>query len=74
MEVTDEDWSGTLEFLLELSDDPYSYQEITDNSWSFKIRNRGKQNEYQQVSTYNAFLRKNFQYLPTNSDDEIVQQ
>jgi hypothetical protein len=40
--VTDNKWSGTVEMLLGLDVDPYSYDSITDNLWSFKIRNRGK--------------------------------
>jgi hypothetical protein len=39
---TYEDWSGTLELLLGLRADPFDNQEITDNPWSFKIRNKGK--------------------------------
>jgi hypothetical protein len=40
--VIDDEWSGTLEMLLGLDDDPYSYEDITDNPWSFKIRNEEK--------------------------------
>jgi hypothetical protein len=51
--------------LLGLDGDPYSYDDITDNSLPFKIRNKGKENEYIQFSTYSiptlvfveAFLR-----------------
>jgi hypothetical protein len=58
--VTDDDWSGTVEMLLGLDADPYSYDDITDNSWPFKINNKGKENEYmsggdidyQQILTY----------------------
>jgi Plant mobile domain len=32
--------------LLGLDTDPYSYDDITDNSWPFKTKNRGKENEY----------------------------
>jgi hypothetical protein len=46
--VTDDEWSGTVEMLLGLDADPYSYDDITDNSWPFKIRNRGEENEYIQ--------------------------
>jgi hypothetical protein len=34
--------------LLGLDVDPYSYDDITDNPWPFKTRNRGKENEYIQ--------------------------
>jgi hypothetical protein len=34
-----------LEMLLELDDDPYSYENIIDNSLSFKTRNKRK-NDY----------------------------
>jgi hypothetical protein len=44
--VTDNEWSRTLEMLLRLDVDPYSYPDITDNPWSFKTRNRGKENEF----------------------------
>jgi hypothetical protein len=30
--MTDDEWRGTLEMLLGLDDDPYSYDDITDNS------------------------------------------
>jgi hypothetical protein len=30
--VTDDEWSGTLEMLVGLDGDPYSYDDITDNS------------------------------------------
>jgi hypothetical protein len=48
--VTDDEWSVTVEMLLGLNSDPYSYQDITDNLWLFKTRNRGKENEYIQFS------------------------
>jgi hypothetical protein len=44
--VTDDEWSGTVEMLLGLNSDPYSYQDITDNPWPFKTRNMGKDNDY----------------------------
>jgi hypothetical protein len=44
--VIDDEWSGTLEMLLGLDGNQYSYEDITDNPWTFKIRNRGKENEY----------------------------
>jgi hypothetical protein len=44
--VTDDEWSGMLEMVLWLDADPYSYDDITDNSWPFKIRYEGKENEY----------------------------
>jgi hypothetical protein len=44
--VIDDDWSGTIEMLLGLDVDPYSYDDIIDNLWPFKTRNRGKDNEY----------------------------
>jgi hypothetical protein len=40
--VTDDDWSVTVEMLLGLDVDPYSYVDINDNSWPFKIKNMGK--------------------------------
>jgi hypothetical protein len=75
--VTDDEWSGTVEMLLGLDTDPYSYDDITDNPWPFKTRNRGKENEYIQFSTFSirlACLRKHFQELPPNSDDETVRR
>jgi hypothetical protein len=51
--MTDDELRGTLEILLGLDDNSYSYEDITDNSWSFKIRNREKENEYVQFLTYN---------------------
>jgi hypothetical protein len=48
--VTDDDWSETVEMLLGLDADPYSYDDITDNPWPFKIKNRGKENEYTHFS------------------------
>jgi hypothetical protein len=42
IEVTDDEWSGMLEILFGLDADPYSYDDITDNPWSFKRKNRGK--------------------------------
>jgi hypothetical protein len=44
--VTDDEWSGTVEMLLGLNSIPYIYQDITDNPWPFKIRNKRKENEY----------------------------
>jgi hypothetical protein len=73
--VTDDEWSGTVEMLFGLDADPYSYDDITDNSWSFKIRNRGEENEYIQFSTFSirlACLRKRFQELPPYLDDDTV--
>jgi hypothetical protein len=61
--VTDDEWSGTLEMLLGLNDDLYSYNDITDNMWSFKIKNKEKENKYVQFSTYSIrllCLRKHF--------------
>jgi hypothetical protein len=40
--VTDDEWGGTLEMLLGLDADQYSYPDITDNLWPFKTRNKGK--------------------------------
>jgi hypothetical protein len=54
--VTDDEWSGTVEMLLGLDTDPYSYDDIIDNSWSFKTRNRGKENEYIKFSTFSIRL------------------
>jgi hypothetical protein len=41
--VTDDEWSGTVEILFGLDADPYSYDDITDNLWLFKIRNGGRE-------------------------------
>jgi hypothetical protein len=49
--VTDDEWSGTVEMLLGLDTNPYSYDDITDNPWPFKTRNRGEENEYIQYPT-----------------------
>jgi hypothetical protein len=54
--VTDDDWSRTVEMLLGLDVDPYSYDDITDNSWPFKTKNRGKENEYIQFSIFSIWL------------------
>jgi hypothetical protein len=75
--VTDDDWSGTVEMLLGLDDDPYSYDDITDNPWPFKIKNKGEENEYTHFSIFGirlSYLRKHFQELPPNSDDDTVQR
>jgi hypothetical protein len=32
--------------LFGLNGDPYSYDDITDNPWLFKTKNKGKENEY----------------------------
>jgi hypothetical protein len=50
--VIDDEWSDTLEMLLKLDGDPCSYNDITDNLWTFKTRNKGKENEYVQFLTY----------------------
>jgi hypothetical protein len=39
--------------LLGLDDDPYSYDDIIDNLWPFKTKNKRKENEYVQFLTYN---------------------
>jgi hypothetical protein len=54
--VIDDNWSGTLEMFLRLDGDPYSYEDITDNLWPFKTRNKGKENEYIQFSTFSIRL------------------
>jgi hypothetical protein len=54
--VIDDEWSGMVEMLLGLDVDPYNYDDITNNLWSFKIRNRGKENEYIQLSTFSIWL------------------
>jgi hypothetical protein len=67
----------TLEILLGLDDDPYNYDNITDNSWPFKTRNKGNENEYVQFSTYNirlSCLQKYFQKLSVCSDDKSVRR
>jgi hypothetical protein len=49
--------------LLGLNDDLYRYNDITDNLWSFKIKNKEKENKYIQFSTYSirlSCLRKYF--------------
>jgi hypothetical protein len=64
-----------VEMLLWLDVDPYSYDDITDNPWSFKIKNMGKENEYIQFSTFSirpSCLLKYFQELPPYSDDDTV--
>jgi hypothetical protein len=75
--VTDDEWSGTLEMLLRLDVDSYSYDDIIDNLWSFKTRNRGKENEYVHFSTFSirlSCLRKHFQELSAYSDDKTVRR
>jgi hypothetical protein len=75
--VTDNEWNGTLEMLLGLNDDPYSYDDITDNLWPFKIRNKEKTNEYVQFLMYSirlSCLRKYFQEMSAYSDDESIQR
>jgi hypothetical protein len=72
---TDDEWSVMLDMLLGLDDDPYRYDDIIDNLWSFKIRNKRKKSEYVQFSTYSIqllCLRKHFQEIYAYSDDEIV--
>jgi hypothetical protein len=67
----------TLEMLLGLDGDLYNYDDITDNLWPFKTRNKGKENKYVQFSMYNiqlSCLRKYFQELPAYSDDETVRR
>jgi hypothetical protein len=49
--ATDDEWSGTVEMLLGLDVDPYSYDDITDNPRPFKTKNREKENEYIQYPT-----------------------
>jgi hypothetical protein len=41
--VTDDEWSGMVEILCGLDADPYSYDDITNNLWLFKIRNGGRE-------------------------------
>jgi hypothetical protein len=75
--VTDDEWSGTVEMLLRLDVGPYSYDNITDNPWPFKTRNRGKENEYIQFSIFSirlSYLRKYFQELSPYSDDDTVRR
>jgi Plant mobile domain len=52
--VTDEEWSRTVE--IGLNNDPYNYQDITDNPWPFKTRNMRKKNEYIQFSKLSIWL------------------
>jgi Plant mobile domain len=70
--VTDDEWSGTVEMLLGLDIDPYSYDDIIDNPWPFKIRNRGNESKYIQYRF--ACLRKRFKELPPYSDNETVRR
>jgi hypothetical protein len=42
IEVIVDEWSETLEMLLGLDGNPCSYDDITDDSWSFKTRKKGK--------------------------------
>jgi hypothetical protein len=63
--------------LLGLDADPYIYDDITDNLWPFKTRNRGKENEYIQFSTYSirlTCLQKHFQELSPYSDDDTIRR
>jgi hypothetical protein len=74
-EVTNDEWSRTLEIFLGLDVDPYSFDNIIDNPWLFKTRNMGKENKYIQFSTFSIrllCLRKHFQELSAYSDDETV--
>jgi hypothetical protein len=50
--MTDDEWSRTLELLLGLDGDLYSYEDISDNLWMFNTKNRGKKNEYIQFLTF----------------------
>jgi hypothetical protein len=74
--VTNDEWSGMVKMLLGLDVNPYNYDDITDNPWSFKTKkNRGKENEYIQFSTFNirlSCLWKHFQELSPYSNDETV--
>jgi hypothetical protein len=54
--VTDDEWSELLEMLLGLDVDPYSYDDITNNMWPFKTKNRRKENEYVMFSTFSIRL------------------
>jgi hypothetical protein len=75
--VTNNEWSGMVEILLGLDADPYSYDDITDNSWPFKIRNRRKENKYIQFLTFSIrllCLHKHFQELSLYSDDDTVRR
>jgi hypothetical protein len=61
--------------LLGLDADPYSYDDITENPWQFKIRNMGKNNEYIQFSTLSVLLsclRKYFQKLSPYINDDTI--
>jgi hypothetical protein len=42
IEVIDDEWNGTVEMLFGLDVDPYSYDNIIDNTCPFKIRNMGE--------------------------------
>jgi Plant mobile domain len=74
--VIEDEWSGILKILLGLNADPYSYNDITNNPWLFKIRNKEKENEYVQFLTYNirlACLWRHFRELSVYSKDETAQ-
>jgi hypothetical protein len=62
-EVTDDEWSSAVEMLLGLDTYPYSYDDIIDNSWPFKIRNREKENEYIQYPV--VVFTKTFSRVPS---------
>jgi hypothetical protein len=47
--VTDDEWSGTLEMLLGLNGDSYSYNQITDNPWPSKTKNKRKKDRVRSV-------------------------
>jgi hypothetical protein len=47
--VINNEWSGTLKILLGLDGDPYSYNDIIDNLWTFKTRNKKKKERVRSV-------------------------
>jgi hypothetical protein len=61
--IIDDEWSETLEMLIVLDGNPYRYDDITDNVWSFKTSKMKKENEYVQFSCVCESIFKNC--LPT---------
>jgi hypothetical protein len=47
--MTDDEWSGTLELLLGLDSDLYSYEDISDNLWMFNTRNMAKKERVRSI-------------------------
>jgi hypothetical protein len=62
-EVIDDEWSSAVEMLLGLDAYTYSYDDIIDNLWPFKIRNMEKENEYIQYPV--VVFTKTFSRVPS---------